>query len=170
MILLALPGSVYIYQGDELGLHEVADLPRESLEDPMASRSTTEKGRDGCRVPLPWTAEGPSYGFGPQAAHLPQPDWFLDYAVSVQDADPGSTLNLYRRALALRGHLFTDSDFSWIESQLSVLHFARAGGVRCMTNFGNEPVPLPPGEVLLSSADLDQGQLPSDTTVWLRMH
>jgi alpha-glucosidase len=66
--------------------------------------------------------------------------------------------------------LFTDSDFSWIESQLSVLHFARAGGLRCMTNFGKEPVPLPPGEVLLSSTDLDQRQLPSDTTVWLRMH
>jgi alpha-glucosidase len=118
---------------------------------------------------LPWTAEGPSYGFGTQAAHLPQPDWFLDYAVSVQDANPGSTLSLYRRALALRRRLFNDSDFSWIELQLPVLHFARAGGVRCMTNFGDEPVPLPPGEVLLSSAHLDQGQLPSDTTVWLRM-
>ncbi len=76
MILLALPGSTYIYQGDELGLHEVADLPREILEDPMASRSTTEKGRDGCRVPLPWSPEGPSYGFGARAGHLPQPDWF----------------------------------------------------------------------------------------------
>ena len=64
MILLALPGSTYIYQGDELGLHEVADLPRKVLEDPMATRSTTEKGRDGCRVPLPWTSDGPSYGFG----------------------------------------------------------------------------------------------------------
>jgi alpha-glucosidase len=89
--------------------------------------------------------------------------------VSVQETDPGSALNLYRRALALRRNVFTDSDFSWIESQLSVLHFARAGGVRCMTNFGNESVPLPPGEVLLSSAHLDHGQLPSDTTVWLRM-
>jgi alpha-glucosidase len=169
MILLALPGSTYIYQGDELGLHEVADLPREVLEDPMASRSSTDKGRDGCRVPLPWNPDGPSYGFGSQPGHLPQPEWFSAYAVSVQDTDPHSTLSLYRRALALRRQLLTDSDFTWIESELSVLHFARAGGVRCITNFGAEPVPLPPGEVLLSSAHLDHGRrLPSDTTVWLR--
>ena len=99
MILLALPGSSYIYQGDELGLHEVADLPPEVLEDPMAGRSTKEKGRDGCRVPLPWTTDGLSYGFGVEGAHLPQPDWFGSYAVSVQEADPNSMLNLYRRAL-----------------------------------------------------------------------
>src|SRR5215218_8947490 len=106
MILLALPGSAYIYEGEELGLHEVADLPWEALEDPVASRTTNEKGRDGCRVPLPWTPQGPSYGFGRGCAHLPQPDWFGEYAVSVQDANPDSTLNLYRQALALRGQLF----------------------------------------------------------------
>ena len=168
MILLALPGSAYIYQGDELGLHEVADLPREALEDPVASRSTTDKGRDGCRVPLPWSAAAPSYGFGSQAAHLPQPDWFAAYAVSVQEADPDSTLNLYRRALGLRG-LFSGSELSWVESEPSVLHFARPGGVRCLTNFGAEPVALPAGEILLSSGPLDHALLPSDTTVWLRV-
>jgi alpha-glucosidase len=169
MILLALPGSSYIYQGDELGLHEVADLPREVLEDPMASRSSTEKGRDGCRVPLPWTAEGPSYGFGPGVGHLPSPAWFSSYAVNVQEADANSTLNLYRQALAIRDHLFAGSDLTWIESELSVLHFARACGVRCMTNFGAEPVALPAGEVLLSSAPLHDGRLPGDSTVWLRV-
>jgi alpha-glucosidase len=181
MILLALPGSTYIYQGDELGLHEVADLPLEALEDPMASRSTTEKGRDGCRVPLPWAPQGPSYGFGPGGAHLPQPDWFGSYAVSVQDADPDSTLNLYRQALALRSQLFagarserqrveqSNTDFSWVESEPAVLHFARAGGVRCITNFGTEPIALPAGEVLLSSAPLDHGRLPADTTVWMHV-
>jgi alpha-glucosidase len=169
LILLALPGSVYIYQGDELGLHEVADLPPESLEDPMASRSTMEKGRDGCRVPLPWTADGPSYGFGRGVAHLPQPDWFGAYAVSIQEADPDSTLNLYRRALAARDQLFAGSDLSWVESERSVLHFARPGGVRCVTNFGVEPIALPVGEVLLSSAPLDGGRLAPDTTVWLRV-
>jgi alpha-glucosidase len=168
MILLALPGSVYIYQGDELGLHEVADLPRESLEDPMASRSTTEKGRDGCRVPLPWTVGRPSYGFGSQLGHLPQPEWFGAYAVSVQEADPDSTLNLYRRALALRDQLFARSGHSWIESEPSVLHFERPGRVRCVTNFGAEPIALPDGEVLLSSVPVDGGRLPCDTTVWLR--
>jgi alpha-glucosidase len=168
MILLALPGSTYIYQGDELGLHEVADLAPEVLEDPMANRSTTEKGRDGCRVPLPWTAEGPSYGFGTQLGHLPQPEWFGAYAVSVQEADPDSTLNLYRRALQLRRQLLTGSRLDWIESEPSVLHFARSGGIRCVTNFGAGPIDLPAGEVLLGSAHLDHGQLPGDTTVWLR--
>jgi len=169
MILLALPGSVYIYQGDELGLHEVADLPRESLEDPMASRSTTEKGRDGCRVPLPWTMDGPSYGFGSQVGHLPQPDWFDRYAVSGQECASDSTLNLYRRALALRGHLFAGTDLAWVASEPSVLHFERPGGVRCVTNFGVEPIVLPDGDVLLSSGRLADGRLPRDATAWLRV-
>jgi alpha-glucosidase len=168
MILLALPGSAYIYQGEELGLHEVPDLPPEALEDPMASRSSSEKGRDGCRVPLPWSPQGASYGFGSGAAHLPQPDWFAAYAVGVQDADPDSTLNLYRDALALRRQ-FTGSDLSWVESEPSVLHFVRPGGVRSLTNFGTEPVALPTGEVLLSSAPLETNRLPGDTSVWLRM-
>jgi len=168
MILLALPGSTYIYQGDELGFHEVADLPPEVLEDPMASRSTKDKGRDGRRVPLPWTPDGLSHGFGVEGAHLPQPDWFGSYAISVQEADPNSTLNLYRQAVALRSQLFVGSDLSWIESEPHVLGFERAGGIRCVTNFGSEPISLPGGDVLLTSAALDVGQLPCDTTVWLR--
>jgi alpha-glucosidase len=168
MILLALPGSTYIYQGDELGLHEVGDLPLEVLEDPMASRSTKEKGRDGCRVPLPWSTDGPSYGFGVEGAHLPQPEWFGSYAVSLQEADPHSTLNLYRRALALRDQLFAGTDLDWVESEPEILHFERGGGVRCVTNFGAEPVALPVGEVLLSSAPVADRQLPDDATVWLR--
>jgi alpha-glucosidase len=168
MILLALPGSTYIYQGDELGLHEVADLPPEILEDPMASRSTKDKGRDRCRVPLPWTPDGLSHGFGVEGAHLPQPDWFGSYAISVQEADPNSTLNLYRQAVALRSQLFVGSDLSWIESEPHVLGFQRAGGIRCVTNFGSEPISLPGGDMLLTSAALDAGQLPCDTTVWLR--
>ena len=77
-------------------------------------------------------------------------------------------LNLYRRALALRSELFVGDDLRWDESEPSVLHFARPGGVRCITNFGAEPIALPVGDILLSSAQLDQGRLPSDTTVWLR--
>jgi alpha-glucosidase len=169
MILLALHGSAYIYQGEELGLHEVADLPPDALEDPMASRSATEKGRDGCRVPLPWNVDEPSFGFGSANAHLPQPDWFGEYAVSVQDADPDSTLNLYRQALKLRRELFSGSDFRWVESGPSVLHFARPAGIRCIANFEAEPVVLPPGEVLLSSAPIEGGRLPADSTIWLRV-
>jgi alpha-glucosidase len=99
---------------------------------------------------------------------LPQPKWFAAYAVGVQEADPGSTLNLYRRALALRNELFAADDLRWVESESSVLHFARPGGVRCITNFGIEPIALPASEILLSSGQLDHGRLPSDTTVWLR--
>ena len=169
MILLALPGSTYIYQGDELGLHEVGDLPREVLEDPIARRSTTEKGRDGCRVPLPWTPDRPAYGFGPGPAHLPQPDWFGSYAVTVQENSLDSTLNLYQRALALRGDLFAGTEVTWVDSEPSVLHFERPGGVGCVTNFGAEPVTLRDCEVLLSSVELVDGGLPSDATAWLRM-
>ena len=153
MILLALPGSTYIYQGDELGLQEVGDLPLEVLEDPVATRSTTDKGRDGCRVPLPWTPDGPSYGFGAQVGHLPQPEWFRSYAVSVQESTPDSTLN----------------DLAWVASESSVLHFERPGGVRCVSNFGAEPIALPDGDVLLSSVQLVDGRLPTDATAWLRM-
>jgi alpha-glucosidase len=120
-------------------------------------------------VPLPWSLDGPSYGFGAQGGgHLPQPDWFAGYGVSVQAADPDSTLNLYRRALELRGHLFAGTDLGWIESDPQVLHFERGSRIWCVANFDAEPVALPAGEVLLSSAPLDDGRLPGDTTVWLR--
>jgi len=76
---------------------------------------------------------------------LLQPNWFSAYAVSVQEADPHSTLNLYRRALALRGRLFAGNDFGWVDSEPSVLHFACGDGVRCVTNFGADPASLPPG-------------------------
>jgi len=102
-------------------------------------------------------------------SHLPQPEWYGAYAVSVQEADSGSTLNLYRRALDLRCYLFAAGDLGWVESEPSVLHFARSGGVRCVTNFGSESVALPAGEILLSSAELDHGRLPGDTTAWLRL-
>ena len=94
LIVLALPGSAYLYQGEELGLHEVPDIPAGLLQDPVYTRTSgTEKGRDGCRVPLPWTADGPSFGFGPSAAHLPQPAWFGPLSVQAQERDPASTLS-----------------------------------------------------------------------------
>ena len=128
LIVLALPGSTYVYQGDELGLHEVADLPAEALQDPMATRSDAEKGRDGCRVPLPWEPYGPSFGFGPGPAAPPQPDWFASSAVSVQAADQDSTLSLYRHALLLRRTLQTDDPFAWVdEPDADVLRFRRGG-------------------------------------------
>ncbi|WP_017581219.1 glycoside hydrolase family 13 protein [Nocardiopsis valliformis] len=167
---LALPGSAYLYQGEELGLHEVAEIPDEARQDPAFFRGReVSVGRDGCRVPIPWTAEGPSLGFGPGQAHLPQPSWFADYAVSVQEEDQGSTLNLYRRALELRRGLRNEGSLEWVETGTGqVLAFRRPGGWLCVTNFGDLPVDLPEGEVLLSSAPLTGGLLPGATTVWLR--
>ena len=112
--MLALPGSSYVYQGEELGLPEVADLPVSALQDPIWEQTAhTSKGRDGCRVPLPWTTTGPSYGFGAGGAWLPQPTSFASYAVEAQDGAEGSTLELYRTALALRRRLLDGEELTW---------------------------------------------------------
>ncbi|MDJ0318270.1 MULTISPECIES: glycoside hydrolase family 13 protein [Arthrobacter] len=169
LFMLALPGSSYLYQGEELGLHEVADIPDADRQDPAFFRNTgTEKGRDGCRVPLPWTSSGVSFGFGEAPAHLPQPDWFAQHAVTAQDSAAGSTLSLYREALALRRSLQTTEDLTWITNENpDVLHFARPNGWSVVTNFGTAAVELPTGTVALSSAALDDGKLPANATVWL---
>ncbi len=169
LLMLALPGATYLYQGEELGLHEVGDLPSSVLQDPVFQRTDgRQKGRDGCRVPLPWTADGPSFGFGPAGAHLPQPRWFRDVAVDRQDRDPGSTLSLYRSALAWRRRLQSDETLAWVvDAGPSVVHVRRHGGWHCVTNFGTTPVALPQGEVLVTSADLAAGLLPSGSTAWV---
>jgi alpha-glucosidase len=172
LLVLALPGSAYLYQGEELGLHEVGDLPDEALQDPAFLRSEgVERGRDGCRVPLPWTDDGPSFGFGAGPAHLPQPAWFAASSVSVEEATPSSTLHLYRRALQLRRSLLpADESLSWeAPGSERVLQFVRPGGWHSVTNFGEAAVALPAGEVVLASGDLGGGSLPPDTTAWLRV-
>jgi alpha-glucosidase len=170
LFLLALPGSAYIYQGDELGLHEVADLPRHALADPIAHRSNgREKGRDGCRVPIPWTPTGPSHGFSRSRSQVPQPGWFSDYAVRRQESDPASTLALVQRAITLRRSMPRSADFTWLRTENhQVVHFQRADGWQCLTNFGSEPMPIPPGTMLISSAQPTGNALAGDTTVWLR--
>jgi alpha-glucosidase len=167
--MLALPGSAYLYQGEELGLPEVADLPKDSLQDPIWLRTQhAKKGRDGCRVPLPWTSDGKSYGFGAGTGWLPQPASFAGTAVSEQDGHDGSTLEVYREALRLRRQLQTDEQLEWVATDHDdVLHFVRPGGWHCVTNFGTEAVPLPDGVVRLSSGVLTEGILPGETTVWL---
>ncbi|MFI9808162.1 glycoside hydrolase family 13 protein [Streptomyces sp. NPDC052301] len=170
LLMLALPGSAYLYQGEELGLPEVADLPTEVLQDPIWEQTGhVRKGRDGCRVPLPWTASGPSYGFGPGAAWLPQPPTFASYAVEALTGAEGSTLELYRTALRLRRKLLEGEALTWTpDAPAGVLDFARSDVWRCVTNLTAEPVPLPPGEVLLASTPLDgTAALPPDTTVWV---
>ncbi|MFJ4523668.1 glycoside hydrolase family 13 protein [Streptomyces sp. NPDC088810] len=170
LLMLALPGSAYLYQGEELGLPEVADLPTEVLQDPIWEQTGhVRKGRDGCRVPLPWTTTGPSYGFGPGAGWLPQPASFAAYAVEAQAGAEGSTLELYRTALRLRRKLLEGETLAWTpDAPAAVLDFARSEGWRNVTNLGTDPVPLPPGEILLASTPLPTGRtLPPDTTVWL---
>ncbi len=168
-LMLALPGSSYLYQGEELGLPEVADLPPEVLQDPTWENSGhTDKGRDGCRVPLPWTSEGPSLGFGPGPGWLPQPAGFAELSAAAQAETPHSTLRLYRDALALRRSLQGVEALTWISAEGPVLHFERPGGWHCVTNFGTAPAPLPEGQVVLSTAtEPVVDQLPGETTVWL---
>ena len=171
LLLMALPGSVYLYQGEELGLPEVWDLPPEVLDDPVWENSGhTQKGRDGCRVPIPWTADGPSLGFGEGGSWLPQPPEFARLAVSEQTGVEGSTLELYRAALALRRELFTaDEQFEWLDLGDQVLAFRRGSGTVCVVNFGDDPAPLPDGEVLIVSTALDtEGRLPADAAAWVR--
>jgi alpha-glucosidase len=174
LLSAALPGTLYVYQGDELGLPEVEDLPLGSLRDPMHLRSGgTDPGRDGCRVPLPWTRGGGSFGFGPDGAArvwLPQPAGWGAYSVEAQNANEGSTLSLYRAALALRKAEpgLRGASFTWLGVHDDVIAFARED-VLCVVNLGADPVPLPDHrEVLLSSAGLDGHHLPTDTAAWLR--
>ncbi|MGI6879090.1 glycoside hydrolase family 13 protein [Microbacterium sp. gxy059] len=174
MLQLALPGSAYLYQGEELGLHEVADIAPDERQDPAFFRGLNATkdglGRDGCRVPLPWASDGPSFGFGPARPHLPQPEWFGASSVEAQAGDPSSTLSLYREALALRRELQSDETLEWLEeiSAGDVLAFSRPNGWVSVTNFGSAPVDLPDGEVLLSSSPLEGGRLPGAATAWIR--
>ena len=173
LLELALPGGVYLYQGEELGLEEVEDLPEELLQDPTWERSGhTERGRDGCRVPLPWSPDGPSLGFGDASPWLPQPPAWAALAASVQEGDPASMLSFYREALRLRRALpalgaGTAADVAWLGLGDDVVAFRREPGFLCAVNCGSTPAPLPVGSVLLASGPLDGDELPPDTAVWL---
>ncbi|MGG5170903.1 glycoside hydrolase family 13 protein [Pseudarthrobacter sp. J1738] len=170
LLMLALPGSAYLYQGEELSLQEVgSEIPDSARQDPAFFRNKgVDVGRDGCRVPLPWTSTGSSFGFGDGGSHLPQPHWFADYSVQSQDGVEGSTLELYRKALKLRSQLQSEEKLEWLPSSSpDVLHFTRPNGWQCVTNFGTAPVALPEGDIAVSSAPVTKGQLPANTTVWL---
>jgi len=176
LLELALPGGAYIYQGDELGLEEVDDLPEELLQDPTWLRSgKTIRGRDGCRVPLPWSGDQPPFGFGGPGGEpwLPQPAHWAALTVEVQAKDPDSTLSLYRAALAERrtNPALGDGGFAWdADTGPDVLSFTREPGFRCLVNLGAEPAPLPAdAEVLVTSGPLTDGTVGTDVAVWLRV-
>ncbi len=178
LLMLALPGAAYLYQGEELGLPEVADLPDEVRQDPAYFRPFGDEGlRDGCRVPLPWSGDHAPFGFGPVEggpSWLPQPaDWAV-LTAERQDGDPDSTLEFYRAALAVRRQhpaLGAGDDLSWLDAPDGVIAFRRdtpEASFICTVNLTGEPVALPaPGRPLLASAPLAGDEMiPADTTIW----
>ncbi|MFR9722147.1 glycoside hydrolase family 13 protein [Streptomyces sp. MS19] len=183
LLSLALPGGVYVYQGDELGLPEVQDLPDHLRQDPTFVRSGgADPGRDGCRIPLPWSPGSPSLRFSPDDSAtgpwLPQPADWAGLTVETQLADVSSVLSLYRAALALRrAHLTRlPETLRWLtpaDDGAGVLDFGRGETFRCVANLGQEPVALPDhAGVLLASGPLTPDMaggtlLPADTCVWL---
>ncbi|MEV7614583.1 glycoside hydrolase family 13 protein [Streptomyces sp. NPDC089799] len=176
LLMLALPGSAYLYQGEELGLPEVTDVPSHLRQDPAYRRTAGQDGlRDGCRVPLPWSGTEPPYGFGPGGSWLPQPADWAGLTVAAQTGDPHSTLELYRAALELRRVLpglgSPDAGpLCWLPSPEGVLLFSRPG-FACTVNTRPERVEMPvPGRPVLSSAPVEPGArsvlLPADSCTW----
>ncbi|MCQ4041406.1 glycoside hydrolase family 13 protein [Streptantibioticus rubrisoli] len=174
LLMLALPGAAYIYQGEELGLPEVVDLPDEALTDPIFRRTGSRaKVRDGCRVPLPWSGHASPFGFtagdAPARPWLPQPDWFADHTTERALVDTTSFWHLYRDALHLRHGLpqLGEGPVRWLDSPPQVLAFERGEGLVCAVNFGAQPVPAPvDGAPLLASRPCPPGTLPGNTAAW----
>jgi alpha-glucosidase len=186
MLLLALPGTAYIYQGQELGLEEVREIAPEQRQDPIFKNSGgTVPGRDGCRVPLPWTKSGKSFGFGPEDgadAWLPMPAHWTDISAEAQQSDPDSMWNLTRTALLLRRQLplLGSGDMRWRDDLVEsdrVLAFERhdelsASSVVCVVNFGDEDVTVPALSLLLASVPevaVHHGfvEVPANACVWI---
>jgi alpha-glucosidase len=170
LLLLALPGSVYLYQGEELGLPEVQDLPDAARQDPLWERSGhTDVGRDGCRVPLPWASAAPAFGFTSGTPWLPQPDWFADFAADTQER-PGSVLELYRAALRARREIDQAAPLEWLDTgRDDVLAFRRGDHVS-VTVFDGAPYDVPSdwGEPVVVSRVVPGRALPPGSSGWFR--
>jgi alpha-glucosidase len=169
LVILALPGAAFLYNGEELGLPD-AELPDEALQDPRWERSGhTERGRDGCRVPMPWSGDTPPFGFSTCVdTWLPMPPEWAALTVEKQLGDPGSTLSFFRHALELRRARaeLAGVEIEWLSAPRGALIFRR-GGLVCALNAGKRPLALPDGELVLASAPLAKGQLPPNAAVWL---
>jgi alpha-glucosidase len=171
LVTLALPGAVFLYNGQELGLANV-ELPDEALRDPTWERSGhTVRGRDGCRIPIPWRGDTPPFGFSASAdTWLPMPPEWAALTVQKQLADADSTLSFFQHALEIRRSRpeFAGDGIDWLDLAPDALAFARhGGGLRCVLNTGKRPLPLPDGEVLLASAPTVDGKLPPNAAAWL---
>ncbi|WSQ08851.1 glycoside hydrolase family 13 protein [Streptomyces sp. NBC_01231] len=177
LLMLALPGGAYVYQGDELGLPEVEDLPESVLQDPMWERSDhTDRGRDGCRVPIPWSGQAAPFGFSPQDASgepwLPQPPNWSERSVEAQTGDGTSMLELYRTALRLRREnpALGDGTMTWLDAPAGVLAFSRDPGLACVVNLSTEAYQLPDhASILLAGCPISEGLLEPDHAVWLKV-
>ncbi len=180
LLLLSLPGSAYIYQGEELGLPEVLDIPDSARQDPAFHRTRGKvRGRDGCRIPLPWSSGGASFGFSgtdrgvsPAPPWLPQPaDWGA-YSIEAELEDLDSFLRMYQTALRLRREhpALGAGGMRWLDPVEGAITFARDPGFVFAANLGAAPLRLPPHqEVLLASGPLhEDGSLPRDTAIWLQ--
>jgi alpha-glucosidase len=173
LLAAALPGTLYVYQGEELGLPEVEDLPLDQLQDPMHFQSGgTDPGRDGCRVPLPWDGAEPPFGFGPRGSSpwLPQPASWASLTVAAEGADPDSMLTLYRNVIALRRERLVGATeaLRWLDMGAGVLAFRR-DAIACVVNLSPRPISPPEGAVLIASTAPDGGLLPPDTTAWIEL-
>ena len=177
LLMLALPGAAYLYQGEELGLPEVVDIPASLRTDPMFHRTKGARaGRDGCRVPLPWAGKAPTLGFSVAESATPwlaQPTWFAELAVDRQLLDRTSMLHLYRQAITLRRtvpELSMDaSGLRWLPTEDGVLAFLRGDRIACVVNCSDRPVAVPvQGELLLAShPDVDEKLPPNSAGWWL---
>ncbi|WP_339619412.1 alpha-amylase family glycosyl hydrolase [uncultured Salinibacterium sp.] len=172
--LLGLPGTVYVYQGQELGLPEV-DVPVEKRADPMWFNGGVS--RDGARVPLPWTTQASgTYGFSTEngvSPWLPAPEGWGEYAVDSQDESEGSMLTLFRNATELRARLLQSAasadsfSLEWTLDADGRLMVVRSDGVRVVVAMGETSVRLPAGEVVISSEPVADGVLPVDAAAWV---
>jgi alpha-glucosidase len=170
LVMLALPGAVFIYNGEELGLPNV-ELPDEALRDPVWERSGhTRRGRDASRVPMPWEGDAPPFGFSENPdTWLPLPPEWSALTVEKQLDDPDSTLSFFRRAIELRrsGSEFGGAPVEWLDSPDDGMVFRLSSGLVCALNAGHRAMALPGGEVLLASGGLVDGKLPPNTAAWL---
>ena len=179
LIAHALPGAVYVYQGEELGLSD-ALLPDSARQDPVFFRTGgAQLGRDGARVPVPWSGSEPPYGFsdGSLPTWLPQPTDWAAFTVEGEIADPNSALHQYRATLRLRAAhpgLVDQQAFVLPEAPEGVLVLERGAGLRCVVNFTDEAVTSPvSGRVLVASdasvmVEGDRVTLPPSTGAWLQ--
>ncbi len=170
LVELALPGVVYLYNGEELGLSN-ADTPAAAITDPKARIEAGKPSRDAARVPIPWEGSAPPFAFSSNDnTWLPMPEDWAPFTVEAELENPKSTLSLYRKAISLRGmhSAFDGDEVEWYGAPAGCFAFRRSpGGLTCVLNTSASPVELPPGELLLASTDLVDGTLPADAAAWL---